>query len=129
MTVLAALGCQSERKHVGPTERPDKPSNPLPDSASTILRLFREAPNDNACYHLAETFYTQKGRWPTNFIELWLFPRPPGLAFDPSRYEEVAFTNKADGRLEIHYKHRDRAPGEDWGFLWVTPPEESRKAK
>jgi hypothetical protein len=73
----------------------------------------------DTCYHIARTFYSQTGRWPTNFIELTAFAHSnvksnPSLYIDTSHFKNVKFTPKADGSLGVSFQIRDS------GFAGLT---------
>jgi hypothetical protein len=121
--MLVAVGCQSELKHKEVADQPAKRSIPESEVPLELQSFFSGAPSDNACYHMVQKFYTQKGRWPTNFTELASFPRSSGSSFDPSRYQEVGVTLKTDGRLEIRYQSRDSVLGQGETVLWVDRPQ------
>jgi hypothetical protein len=79
----------------------------------------------NAWYHTAQTFYTQSGRWPTNFVEFASIAKQSDPLFDPSHYKNIEFTVRPDGELKIDYQRQNGGGGE----VVVDQPQKPKATK
>jgi len=113
--MLLALSCQPEAKQA-PSPAPHIGSEPVDLIKELGPEFFAQG---NAWYHAAQTFYRLTGRWPTNIVELSSVGKPSDPLFAPSHYQEVEFTVRPDGDLEMKYQSKDNRKG----VVVVDPPQ------
>jgi hypothetical protein len=58
----------------------------------------------NECRHTAQSFYTQTGRWPTNFTELSSVTNSTDLSKIPPYFKQAQFKVETNGTLEISWQ-------------------------